>query len=262
MHVSHETELETAARLRDVAAQTHVEILEGEYRFDEFEAGSRSGIAEDALAVVRDGARWSQLVRATAADAPGERYRLWTCHFPDDVDNSGFVGWLASAIKTRTGSGVLVVCGRNTLRGGIFDYWGCPAGAAATVLPCVRRLVGGHTPDDARSLDGLVVRAMTTGPQSVVGPETLMLFSQTGDAVRARYEGGAIVSGVLVGRLTGEQLSFRYVQIDREGRSQSGSSTCHIDRDPSGLVTITERYMSDAGVVGQNVFESVTGVPR
>jgi len=42
------------------------------------------------------------------------------------LDNSGFVGWLATHMKRSLGTGVFVVCGQNSARGGIFDYWGCP----------------------------------------------------------------------------------------------------------------------------------------
>lgn len=46
---------------------------------------------------------------------------------PPNADNSGFVGWLATHLKTQLGTGVFVVCGSNHERGGIYDYWGCPA---------------------------------------------------------------------------------------------------------------------------------------
>jgi hypothetical protein len=51
---------------------------------------------------------------------------LFSFHFPPDIDNSGFVGWLATRLKRTTGTGVLIVCGQNTQRGGVFDYWGVP----------------------------------------------------------------------------------------------------------------------------------------
>ncbi len=41
--------------------------------------------------------------------------------------NSGFVGWLACWLKRELGTGVVVVCGQNSRRGGVYDYWGCPA---------------------------------------------------------------------------------------------------------------------------------------
>jgi hypothetical protein len=55
-----------------------------------------------------------------------EPFCLLSFHFEPGLDNSGFVGWLASHMKQTLGSGVFVVCGQNHRQGGIFDYWGCP----------------------------------------------------------------------------------------------------------------------------------------
>ncbi|MBW3567345.1 MAG: hypothetical protein KY410_05190, partial [Proteobacteria bacterium] len=78
----------------------------------------------DALAIVRDEHVWSLLV--PAQDNAVERFGLFSFHFAPGLDNSGFVGWLASHLKTVLGTGVFVVCGQNSGRGGIFDYWGVP----------------------------------------------------------------------------------------------------------------------------------------
>ena len=56
-------------------------------------------------------------------------------HFPAGVDNSGFVGWLASHLKVVLGTGVLVVCGFNSQRGGVFDYGASRRGSAKTRSP-------------------------------------------------------------------------------------------------------------------------------
>ncbi len=42
------------------------------------------------------------------------------------VDDSGFVGWLATQRNVAPGTGV-VVRGQNGVPGGIPEYWGCPA---------------------------------------------------------------------------------------------------------------------------------------
>ena len=91
----------------------------------------------DAQAFVRDDSLWSQLVPAD--DGPS-RYVLFRFHFPEGVDNSGFVGWLASLIKRETGAGTFVVCGENRTRGGIFDLWGVDLQVGAEVLSIVQSL--------------------------------------------------------------------------------------------------------------------------
>ena len=69
-----------------------------------------------------------------------ENFRVFSFHFQDGLDNSGFVGWLASRIKKELGTGVFVVCGQNTNKGGIFDYWGCPISVADKVIELVEQL--------------------------------------------------------------------------------------------------------------------------
>ena len=79
---------------------------------------------------------------APAGTAGGERFALFSFHFPAGLDNSGFVGWLASELKRRLGTGVVVICGQNSERGGIHDHWGYPArlrAKATQVLDELRR---------------------------------------------------------------------------------------------------------------------------
>ncbi|MBC8038097.1 MAG: hypothetical protein H7X89_12855, partial [Rhizobiales bacterium] len=95
----------------------------------------------DALAAVRDDEVWSQLVPATGDSA--EPVGLLRFHFPAGADNSGFVGWLASHIKATTGSGIFVICGQNSGRGGIFDYWGFPLEVKEPVVAEVQKLMRG-----------------------------------------------------------------------------------------------------------------------
>jgi hypothetical protein len=139
--VSIETPEETEARLRRVIRSAELKVYEGAYAFTEFppDAFPRA-VDPKALALVRDDEVWSQL-----APHPGGRAQAFTVfrfHFPPGLDNSGFVGWLATHLKRRFGTGVFVVCGQNTGRGGIFDYWGCPIELGGDVVGEVTSLVG------------------------------------------------------------------------------------------------------------------------
>lgn len=143
MDVSHETPEQTHQRLQIVIARADWRILDGMYTFEELASGDVPRLASpSALALVRDDETWSQLV--PCADTERELYTVFCFHFPDGLDNSGFVGWLAWRLKTRLGTGVFVVCGQNTARGGVFDYWGCPVsigGAAIAEIEQLRRQV-------------------------------------------------------------------------------------------------------------------------
>ena len=144
MHVSRETPDETDRRLRGVIARAELRVYDGPFAFVESPRGAAPpAIRPGALAVVGDDEVWSQLVPAEPGGGAAEPVAVFRFHFPDGADNSGFVGWLASHLKRTVGTGVLVVCGQNAGRGGIFDYWGCPLDQAEAVLAEVRALRGG-----------------------------------------------------------------------------------------------------------------------
>jgi hypothetical protein len=131
--ISAEAPHQIERRLRSVIRQARVQIFDELYQFEEFsvaEFGTR--FDKRALALVRDGELWSQLIPFRGGE--GEAFGLFGFHFPPDQDNSGFVGWLASRLKAQFGSGVLVICGMNQADGGIYDYWGCPAAIAPQVF--------------------------------------------------------------------------------------------------------------------------------
>src|SRR5262245_25720217 len=118
--ISRERPVESERRLRRVLRDAKVVHLDGAWRFCRFDGAMPAGV----LATVRDDEGWCALV--AAGDDVGERFGITSTTFPAAIDNSGFVGWLATTIKQRLGSGVFVVCGDNPARGGIFDYLGYP----------------------------------------------------------------------------------------------------------------------------------------
>ncbi len=140
MYISQESSEETQARLLKVIAHAEFVYFEGVFAFEEFPLSDFSHHANlEALAFVRDDEVWSQLV--PSSDATKELFSIFGFHFADGLDNSGFVGWLATHLKQTLGTGVFVVCGQNSKRGGIFDYWGCPAQLASEVKGVIENLV-------------------------------------------------------------------------------------------------------------------------
>ena len=138
--ISHESVAQTEQRLRQVIAAADLVVLAGEWGFVEAPLAQPPRLTAELLAVVRDEDRWSWLAAADPTDRPDpadpeesagsaadERFAVFSFHFPPGLDNSGFVGWLATHLKRRLGTGVFVICGQNSSRGGIYDYWGCPA---------------------------------------------------------------------------------------------------------------------------------------
>lgn len=139
MYISQETPEQTEKRLTEVLSQATWTIYEGAYFFEEFPL-EQYQFDPTALAVVRDDEVWSQLVKASDQPTNKELFYIFSFHFKAGADNSGFVGWLASTIKSKTGSGVFVVCGQNTNRGGIFDYWGCPLEVGNQIVHLIEEL--------------------------------------------------------------------------------------------------------------------------
>ena len=134
MYISTETLEQTESRLKKVIQTSDLKIYDKEYYFKEVPI-DKFQFEEHALAIVRDEEVWSFLIPSESSET--ENFKVFSFHFEEGLDNSGFVGWLASKIKMELGTGVFVVCGQNTNKGGIFDYWGCPASIADKVIKLV-----------------------------------------------------------------------------------------------------------------------------
>ncbi|MBI3787445.1 MAG: hypothetical protein HY276_04220 [Ignavibacteriales bacterium] len=139
MYISQETPEQTETRLLEVISAADLKWREGAFAFYEYPLSSfPAHEAAASLAMVRDDQVWSVLKKADSSAA--EPFALFSFHFKDNLDNSGFVGWLASKMKKELGTGVFVVCGQNSNNGGIFDYWGVPIVMREAAQNLVNRL--------------------------------------------------------------------------------------------------------------------------
>ena len=91
------------------------------------------------------------------------------------------------------------------------------------------------------SLDGLTMFVSSTAAIGVVDHDTRLHFRQRGDRVWARYAGGSVSRGWLVGRWEGDALRFRYAQAE-DGRIHAGSSVCDAVRSPDGRLRLVEHF--------------------
>jgi hypothetical protein len=64
------------------------------------------------------------------------------------------------------------------------------------------------TASTGKSLDGLRMRTVATAVAGEVDGNTLFLFGQRGNTVWARYAGGAVELGYLVGSVTSGRLTL------------------------------------------------------
>lgn len=137
MYISKETLEETEKRLKKVLRTSNFKVFEELYYFREISVDEFQ-FDPEALAMVKDDEVWSLLVPVEKDGT--ENFKIFSFHFKEGLDNSGFVGWLASKIKEKFGSGILVVCGQNSNQGGIFDYNGCPIEISEEVIKYINKL--------------------------------------------------------------------------------------------------------------------------
>lgn len=113
-------------------------------------------------------------------------------------------------------------------------------------------------PQGGIDFDGVRMRTCGSGDTSVVSEETTLVFEQLGDVVSARYRGGRIVDGYLIGHLDGVNLHFRYVQTDVDGHLDAGVSDGTVERVSDGRLRLVERFQwitrPESGI---NIFEEI-----
>ena len=86
------------------------------------------------------------------------------------------------------------------------------------------------------------MRVMSTDTNGVVSSDTILVFEQTGNVVSARYRGGSIIDGYLIGVRESTSLRFRYVQVDERGNLDAGVSTGTIELLPDGRLRLIEQF--------------------
>lgn len=109
------------------------------------------------------------------------------------------------------------------------------------------------------SLDGVRMNVIETAATGVVNQDTVFHFSQTGNTVSSEYSGGKVVKGFLVGKRTGNGLSFSYCQLQVDGKLDNGISACEIIRHSNGKIRMIEKFewKSRPGETGVNIFEEL-----
>ncbi len=108
------------------------------------------------------------------------------------------------------------------------------------------------------NLHGLALYVSSTADIGVVGAGTLLHFIQKGERVMARYGGGSIKRGYLVGEMADGGLSFRYTQLEASGEIHGGSSICDLVTLPDGRTRIVEHFTwRTREGSGDNIFDQL-----
>lgn len=108
------------------------------------------------------------------------------------------------------------------------------------------------------SLDGRRMRVRSTDAIGVVGAGTRLHFIQRGTRVAARYAGGSIRRGWLVGRRDDDTVTYRYAQVETSGELHAGRAVCEVHALPDGRLRMREHFhWTTRPGTGTNEFEEV-----
>jgi hypothetical protein len=97
------------------------------------------------------------------------------------------------------------------------------------------------------SLEGRRFRSVTEIEGGDVGPQTEFEYVERDDGViHARYAGGAVRLGFLVGTRAGDTLRFSYAQLLEDGRTATGHCESLIEELPDGRLRLHETWAWDS----------------
>jgi hypothetical protein len=101
------------------------------------------------------------------------------------------------------------------------------------------------------SLEGRIFRDVTEHHLGEVDSDTLFAYHQDDDGVVwARYAGGAVRLGYLVGTRSGDQLDFRYAHVTTRGETASGHCRTSIEVLDDGRIRLHESWEWDSRTGG------------
>jgi hypothetical protein len=111
------------------------------------------------------------------------------------------------------------------------------------------------------SLDGRSFRVVVTAVEGEADAATVFEYHERDGLIWARYEGGAVRLGFLVGTREGERLDFRYSQLNGNGETSSGHCSTTISTLADGRLRLDEDWAweSKSGA-GTSAVEEIAGV--
>ncbi len=89
-----------------------------------------------------------------------------------------------------------------------------------------------------------------------VSADTRFAVEQDGHHLQARYAGGTVREGVLVGTIDGREWDVRYVQLTADGETATGHSVVEISLLADGRVRVEGEWESGPGS-GETVLEEI-----
>lgn len=108
------------------------------------------------------------------------------------------------------------------------------------------------------SLDGRTLAGVANADAGEVGSDTRFQFEQEGDRIYARYAGGDVVEGHLVGTFDGREWEIRYTQINADHETATGHSRGTVEVLEDGRVRVEDEWEWESKEGrGESVLEEV-----
>lgn len=92
------------------------------------------------------------------------------------------------------------------------------------------------------SIEGRTFAHVTMGDEGEGSADTVFQYHEDDGVVWARYSGGRVRLGYLVGLRTGDEIDFRYTQLNLEGETASGHCHTTITMLPDGRLRLAEEW--------------------
>jgi hypothetical protein len=92
------------------------------------------------------------------------------------------------------------------------------------------------------SLEGRTFRVSEMGDEGEASAATVFEYHEQNGVVWARYRGGAVELGYLVGTRQGDCMEFRYSQLNRSGETSSGRCSTKISLLSDGRLHLAETW--------------------
>ena len=132
----------------------------------------------------------------------------------------------------------------------------CPVSTPAAAYASLIGVIVPGVP--APSLDGRRFRPAAEVAGGDVGAETIFEYVEEDGIVHARYGGGAVRLGFLVGTREGDLLRFRYAQVRGDGTTATGRCESRIETLGDGRLRLHETWAWEShDGAGTSVVEEV-----
>jgi hypothetical protein len=93
------------------------------------------------------------------------------------------------------------------------------------------------------SLDGRLFRVAEMGEAGEASAATVFEYHEDEGVVWARYHGGAVRLGFLVGTREGDRIDFRYSQLNESGETANGHCSTSVSVLPDGRLRLSEDWV-------------------